>query len=664
MGTGEIAGLAASAALAVWAYVTEGVDPNVIVVAVLAASFCVFRIMTAPSQAAAPLPPKRPKAVSEDLSKPPVTILFGSQTGTAELYAKNLGREAKKLGFRVKLEDLLDYDTSSLVDEKFVVFVVATYGEGEPTDTMKDFYTWFMSEERDDSPMEDYSGVSFACFGLGDSQYKHFCVMGKDIDKRGVKLGMKRLCETGLGDSDKNLEEDFDNWRSEMWQRAAPAFGMEPRDEFADPPERTLQIRAHEPTSGSRPLPYPKTASSLPPTQKLPCWATITRDEELLKKCEGGRSTRHIELDVSESALASGQGGKYEGGDHLGILPANEDSTVELYAELLQLSTEQLDQVVSLCAADGVSKRNHLPARVPVRVALKWYFDLQGAPKKAVLRAFTHFTADEGERKEFQELLRVNDAAAQRYRELAARVRTVAGFLKLYPSTKVPLDVFMELMPRVQPRWYSIASDSLWETQRKSIHVCIAITDGGLCSGFLRSLQVGEKIPCFVRKSTFHLPQRDKKRPNIMIGPGTGVAPLIGFLYRRKAWALKGESLGETNFYFGCRSKHDDWLYQDLMEECEKSGVITKLRCAFSRDQSHKVYVQHLVREDGPDIWRLMEAGANIYICGDAKHMAKDVEEALLQIMEKEGGMTRDAAERRLNEKEKKSEYLKDVWTT
>eukprot|EP01062_Namystynia_karyoxenos_P027987 TRINITY_DN212_c0_g3_i1.p1 TRINITY_DN212_c0_g3~~TRINITY_DN212_c0_g3_i1.p1 ORF type:complete len:664 (+),score=272.65 TRINITY_DN212_c0_g3_i1:99-2090(+) len=663
MGALDLGGVAFAAALAAWALATEQ-DPNFLILAGLVAAVCAYRHF---SSREAEYRPQQRRAgslkPSEDLSKPPITILFGSQTGTAELYAKNLEREAKKIGFRAKLEDLLDYEADRLAEEKFVVFVVATYGEGEPTDTMKDFYTWLLDESR--GQMETYSDVRFAVFGLGDSQYKHFCQMGVDIDRRCAELGMQRLCDPGLGDSDKNLEEDFDNWRADMWARGAPVFGIQPRDEFADPPERTLTVRTHEPLKDpAKGIPYPKTASSLPPTQKLPCWAVMTRNDELLKAPASGRSTRHIELDVSESSLASEQGGRYEGGDHLGILPANSDEIVAQYAECLQLSAEKLDEVVSLVAADGLSKRNHLPSRVPLRTALKWYFDLQGPPKKAVLRAFTHFTEDEEERREFQDLLRVNDAAAQRYRQCAHELRNTAGFLKRYGSTKVPLEVFMELMPRVQPRWYSIASDSLWETQRKSIHICIALTEGGLCSGHLKELNVGERVPCFVRKSTFHLPQRDKKRPNIMIGPGTGVAPLIGFLYRRKAWKQKGEELGETMFYFGCRSKHDDWLYQDLMEECLSAGIISKLRVAFSRDQAHKVYVQHLVKEDGADIWRLMEAGANIYICGDAKHMARDVEEALVQIMIEHGKMDRAAAEKRLNEKEKRSEYLKDVWTT
>eukprot|EP01065_Artemidia_motanka_P026946 TRINITY_DN32185_c0_g1_i1.p1 TRINITY_DN32185_c0_g1~~TRINITY_DN32185_c0_g1_i1.p1 ORF type:complete len:689 (+),score=226.45 TRINITY_DN32185_c0_g1_i1:67-2133(+) len=597
--------------------------------------------------------------LDEELKKPELTVLFGSQTGTAEGYARNLGREAKNIGFRVKVEDLFNYDPASIPSETFVVFVMATYGEGEPTDSAKDFVDWM----NDSSRCEDLSKLRYAVFGLGDSQYKHFCQMGKDVDARMVELGAQRLCELGLGDADQNMEEDFDNWRGSLWAQASTVFGVTPKDEFAQKPECALQVKQHD-APGEGLLPYPKVVSTaLAPSQKLPCWGTVARNDEMLKlRAVEGRSTRQIEIDVAGTALAQENG--YEGGDHLGVLPANADAVVAAYGRALQLSDKELDTVITLVAADGSSARNNLPSRVTVRTALKWYFDLQGVPKKAVLRAFTHFTQDRAEREEFRSLLRVSHESAMRYREVVTELRTVVGFLEKFPSTKVPLAVFMEMMPRTQPRWYSIASDALFSPQTGRIHICLAVTPGGLASTFLGKTAVGDSVPVFVRKSTFHLPQREKRRPAIMIGPGTGVAPLIGFLYRRKAWRSKWHELGECHFYFGCRARNDDWLYQELQEECLKEGVITKLRTAFSRDGPQKVYVQHHLRDDASDIWRLLQANAIIYVCGDAKRMARDVDECLAAICEGCGGMSREQAARYLAAKEKKGEYLKDVWTS
>eukprot|EP01064_Diplonema_japonicum_P028662 TRINITY_DN4451_c0_g1_i1.p1 TRINITY_DN4451_c0_g1~~TRINITY_DN4451_c0_g1_i1.p1 ORF type:complete len:665 (+),score=215.16 TRINITY_DN4451_c0_g1_i1:42-2036(+) len=606
------------------------------------------------------VPPAR-QAVSrkstEDEKKPKIVIVFASQTGTAEMYANNLSREAKKVGFNVRVEDTSDYTGECLYEDSFVVFVVATYGEGEPTDTAKDFHEWLMDEDRanDGRSMDN---LKYAVFALGDSQYKHFCQIGKEFDQRIGELGGNRIHDLGLGDSDQNMEEEYDNWKSQLWSRAADVFGIKTKDEFEEAPERQLKLKYH-PKPSSAAQPFPVTASSLPPSQKIPCWGKITQNDELLNGVSD-RSTKHIEIDCSGTSLPN-----YEAGDHLGILPANSDEIVQEYFDLLvgedgnPIDTES---IVSLVARDGMSQRNHLPNKVNIKTALKWYFDLQGVPKKSVLRAFTFHTKDSDEQESFRELLKIKKESTDKYKVAVKQARTASGFLQMFKSTQVPVDLFFEMMPRTQPRWYSIASDHL--KQGKAVHMCLAVSDGGLCSGYMKGMPVGTTVPCFIRKSTFHLPQRDKSRPSIMIGPGTGVAPMIGFIHRRTVWKEKGNELGECSFYFGCRKSTEDFIYADLMKEAEKSGVITNLRVAFSRDQAEKVYVQHLVAQDGKHIMELINKNANIYICGDAKHMARDVEEALVNILIEHGGYTRDDAEARLNKMEKSQRFLKDVWTS
>eukprot|EP00656_Telonema_subtile_P012811 TRINITY_DN16475_c0_g1_i4.p1 TRINITY_DN16475_c0_g1~~TRINITY_DN16475_c0_g1_i4.p1 ORF type:complete len:192 (+),score=22.27 TRINITY_DN16475_c0_g1_i4:35-610(+) len=167
-----------------------------------------------------------------------------------------------------------------------------------------------------------------------------------------------------------------------------------------------------------------------------------------------------------------------------------------------------------------------------------------------------------------------------------------------------------------------------------------------------------------VRKSNFHLPLRAKNRPIIMIGPGTGVAPLIGFMHRRKAWQDKGNDIGDALLFFGCRNKSEDFIYEEFLGGCVSSGVLTTLDIAFSRDQAEKVYVQHRLKDHGDKIWTLInEGGANVYICGDAKYMAKDVEATLLDIFQKQGGMSADKANDFIAKLEKNGKYLKDVWS-
>ena len=354
------------------------------------------------------------KQKKEDRDRPKIQILYGSQTGTAELYAKNLGREAKKLGFNAEVLDMADAEMETLWEQKFVLFIVATYGEGEPTDTMKDFHSWLLSEERA-YDQQDLGEMTFSVFGLGDSQYKHFCHMGIEFDQRLSELNAKRVHELGLGDSDTNMEEDFDNWKAELWAKASPMFGLKAKDEFADGPDQQQKLKTH-PAPKDNPPPFPKTASSLPPSNKLPCWGTIAKSQEMLASNPDGRSTIHIEIDCGSASLQN-----YEAGDHLGILPANSDETVAEYMKLLGI--KEKNEVVSLVSRDGMSQRNHLPNKVPVHVGLKWYFDLQGVPKKSVLRAFTHFTKNDEEREKFRSLLRIHEESRDMYHEAVAKAR-------------------------------------------------------------------------------------------------------------------------------------------------------------------------------------------------------------------------------------------------
>jgi len=236
-----------------------------------------------------------------------------------------------------------------------------------------------------------------------------------------------------------------------------------------------------------------------------------------------------------------------------------------------------------------------------------------------------------------------------------------------FKSVDPPLGLFLELMPRLQPRYYSIASSS--QMYPDSIHAVVAVvtwntqegkTVKGLCSNFIRELTEGSKVNIFVRRSTFHLPEETSK-PVIMIGPGTGAAPFIGFIQQRDAQSKKGKKFGECQFYFGCRKVKEDFIYQELMESAHKDGIIN-LSVAFSRDQEKKVYVQHLLEKDGDKIWKILSNGGHVYVCGDAKYMAKDVDKVLLSICKKELGSEGKANEF-LDKLSKENRYLKDVWS-
>nr|CCD15772.1 unnamed protein product [Trypanosoma congolense IL3000] len=224
-----------------------------------------------------------------------------------------------------------------------------------------------------------------------------------------------------------------------------------------------------------------------------------------------------------------------------------------------------------------------------------------------------------------------------------------------------PLELFLEMMPQIVPRYFSISSDSL--SHPKSVMITVAVVDDGLCTNMLQRAGVGEGIPVFVRKSNFHLPLRAKERPIVMIGPGTGVAPFIGFLHRRSAWLKKGSKIGEAMLFFGCRRRGEDHIYADFTAECLANGTLSVLDVAYSREQPEKVYVQHRLAARGGKVWEVIREGGGIYVCGDARNMARDVEAQLLQILQEHGSMDQAEAATFLEKLAAEERYLKDVWT-
>jgi NADPH-ferrihemoprotein reductase len=601
-----------------------------------------------------PTTPRTPRSSAASVAERdthPVLVMFGSQTGTAEMYAKTLVREAQNVGVPAALQDVETYDhMNRLETERLVVFVVATYGEGEPTDAMKSFHDWLMDDMRQP---DDLKHVRYAVFGLGDKQYKYFAHIGVEVDNRMAALGATRVYGLGTGDAGSNMEEEFDAWRQNLWAAVGHALSIELKKETEEPYVPELKMKVWE--EAEAPLPFPKMASALEPTQRLPVYATVAENRDLLAASCTDRCTRHISLDIGDTLIS------YQAGDHLGVLPRNNETVVQQYLDILDVDATAAAQVFSL---QDKNMKNVFPARVSVRTALTWYLDLSGVPKKSTLRAFAHYCTDAAEREDLLGSLRVTEVSQDRYKKLLGKLRTVHGFLRKYKSCKVPIAVFMELMPRMVPRYFSIASDQL--AQPKHIFITMAVMEGGVCTTMLKNATLGDKFPVFVRKSTFHLPLRSKTRPLIMIGPGTGVAPLMGFLHRRTQWKAKGQEIGEAHLYFGCRKQDEDHIYKEAMYEALGSGVLTALRVAYSRDQSTKVYVQNLLKEDAAVIWDLLgKGGANLYLCGDAKHMAKDVEKTLIEdVLMAHGGKDAKEAEAFLQNMSRDARYFKDVWSS
>ncbi len=358
-----------------------------------------------------------------------------------------------------------------------------------------------------------------------------------------------------------------------------------------------------------------------------------------LSAAEAEKATHHIAIDLGDTGLA------YEPGDSLGVWPHNNPDEVEL---LLAILKARGSEAVTLCDGAVVSAREALTRECDLRApGDTLYRCLAGEAKDSVDRARLARLADD-------------DSEAD-----AFGVHDVLDVLMEFPSARPRVGDFVAALSRLQPRLYSIASSQ--RMHPAEAHLTIGVlrydrndrTYQGTASGFLAdALRPGRPLSVFVQRSHgFRLPA-DPATPVIMIGPGTGIAPFRAFLQERAASGAPGRNW----LLFGNQRRDQDFLYRDELESLAERRVLSRLDLAFSRDQASKVYVQHRMLEAAAELWRWLRNGAHLYVCGDAKRMAGDVDLALRQIASTEGAMDDVAARRWLADLARAGRYLRDVY--
>ncbi|XP_054250421.1 NADPH--cytochrome P450 reductase isoform X3 [Indicator indicator] len=548
-----------------------------------------------------------------------IVVFYGSQTGTAEEFANRLSKDAHRYGMRGMAADPEEYDLSDLsrlseIDKSLAVFCMATYGEGDPTDNAQDFYDWLQEADA------DLSGLRFAVFGLGNKTYEHFNAMGKYVDKRLEELGAQRIFDLGMGDDDGNLEEDFITWREQFWPAVCEHFGVEATGEESS--IRQYELVVHSDVNMAKVYTgemgrLKSYENQKPPFDaKNPFLAQVTENRKLN---EGGeRHLMHLELDISNSKI------RYESGDHVAVYPANDSSLVNQIGEILGTD---LDTIMSLNNLDEESNKKHpFPCPTSYRTALTYYLDITNPPRTNVLYELAQYASDEGE----QERLR--------------RMASSSAEGKVHPNSIHICAVTVE-----------------YETKTGRLNRGVATS--WLRNKVPRGSGSSSLVPMYVRKSQFRLPFKPSTAV-IMVGPGTGIAPFIGFIQERAWLKQQGKEVGETVLYYGCRHERQDYLYRQELARFQQEGVLTQLHVAFSRDQAEKVYVQHLLKKNKENIWKLLNEGnAHIYVCGDARNMARDVQNTFCEIVAELGSISQPQAVDYVKKLMTKGRYSQDVWS-
>ncbi|NXD25968.1 NCPR reductase, partial [Spelaeornis formosus] len=519
-----------------------------------------------------------------------IVVFYGSQTGTAEEFANRLSKDAHRYGLRGMAADPEEYDLSDLsrlseIDKSLAVFCMATYGEGDPTDNAQDFYDWLQEADA------GLSGLRFAVFGLGNKTYEHFNAMGKYVDKRLEELGAQRIFELGLGDDDGNLEEDFITWREQFWPAVCEHLGVEATGEESSIRQYELvvhtDVNMNKVYTGEMGRLKSYENQKPPFDAKNPFLAQVTENRKLN---EGGeRHLMHLELDISNSKI------RYESGDHVAVYPANDSSLVNQIGEILGTD---LDTVMSLNNLDEESNKKHpFPCPTSYRTALTYYLDITNPPRTNVLYELAQYATDTGE----QERLRKMASSAAEGKALylswvlEAR-RNILAILQDMPSLRPPIDHLCELLPRLQARYYSIASSS--KVEGTTLFCCPSAP----------ARQAGAPSTSPVSQSQ----ERSPAFPPSLKVCGVGALQL---------------------------SPHS------LLVSCQ-------------------VYVQHLLKKNKENVWKLLNEGmAHIYVCGDARNMARDVQNAFYEIVSEFGSMSQPQAMDYVKKLMTKGRYSLDVWS-
>ncbi|TWK28103.1 Sulfite reductase [NADPH] flavoprotein alpha-component [Bacillus licheniformis] len=558
------------------------------------------------------LPAEVPAASPAQPVSKEVTILFGSQTGNAQGLAENAAKTLTERGFQVTVSAMSDFKPNQLKKLKNLLIVVSTHGEGDPPDNALSFHE-FLHGRR--APKLD--DLRYSVLALGDTSYEFFCQTGKEFDQRLGELGGTRLHPRV--DCDLDYDEPAATWLdgvisslNEGQEQGASAAPAQPASPQATGGETVY-------------------------SRKNPFRAEVLENLNLNGR-GSNKETRHLELSLEGSGLT------YEPGDALGIFPENDPELVDmLLAEL------KWDPNVTITVDQGEN--------LSLKEALTSYFEITVLTKKFIQQA-----AELIENEKLREL-----AASENADQLKAYIagRDLIDFVRDFGPIAAAPQEFVSILRKMPPRLYSIASS--FAANPDEVHLTIGAvrynTHGrdrkGVCSVLCAErLQPGDTLPVFIQPNkNFKLPE-NPEAPVIMVGPGTGVAPFRSFMQEREETGAPGKSW----MFFGDQHFVTDFLYQTEWQKWLSDGVLTKMDVAFSRDTEEKVYVQHRMLEHSKELFEWLEEGAAFYVCGDKNNMAKDVQNALLEIIEKEGGKSREEAEAYLAEMKKQKRYQRDVY--
>ena len=532
-------------------------------------------------------------------------ILYGSQTGNAEALAQTAAKSARAKGLVPVVQALGDVDLDVFATMRHVLIVTSTYGEGEMPDNAQLFWDAISA-----STAPRLEQMHFAVLAIGDTGYDGFCQAGKFIDMRLEQLGAKRVVDRI--DCDIDYEEPSSEWLNSSMPQFAASAGS----------SGTVLESAPE-------------APVIPGSNKSNPYAAALITNKRLSGEQSAKDIRHFEFDLSDSGL------KYEAGDALGVIPVNEPSLVSLL--LTQLNADYQTPVPGFDRSLGDLLTYQFEISEPSRKLIEWV----------------------GQNTTNQELRHVLQHDDKDALGVWLWGKDTLDLLQLELTRTLTVPEFVALLRPLQHRAYSISSSS--KAHPNQVHLTVASVRyhsggrnrGGVCSTYLAErVRRGEKPAIFISPNKAFRVPANNNAPLIMVGPGTGIAPFRAFLQERQATGAQGKNW----LFFGDQHQEHDFIYQDELLAWRDNGLLTRLDLAFSRDQEKKIYVQSRMLEQGAELYAWLQEGAYFYVCGDASRMAKDVDNALYEVVRQFGGLSTERAADYVDQLKKEKRYLRDVY--
>ena len=533
-----------------------------------------------------------------------ISILYGSQTGNSESVASDTAQAAKAHGLNANVLSMDEIEADSFIKLEYLLIITSTYGEGEMPDNAQMLWDAVSS---DDSI--DLSAMKYSVLALGDTSYDLFCQAGIDWDQRLEKLGAKRLYER------VDCDVDFDD-AAEAWL------------------SNTIPLMADGAKSVSMDSSSTKATAKYGRKNPFPGKLVTNR---LLSSPASSKEIRHYEISIAGSELS------YEAGDALNVVPLN---CPDLVADIIK--------------AIGCSGDEDEPVSgelMPLTQALGEHFEIK-LPSKELLEEIAKRSGDQA----------LNNLLSSGDKDKLANYlwgRDTLDLLLQFPEMQFSAAEFIALLKPLQHRAYSISSSG--KANPETVHLTISSVrynshereHKGVCSTYLADIvDENTAVRCFFSPNkVFRVPENNDT-PMIMVGPGTGIAPFRAFLQEREFRNAKGVNW----LFFGDRNAETDFIYREEIESMQQSKILSKLDLAFSRDQEEKIYVQDRMREQGAELFTLLEQGGYFYVCGDAYRMAKDVDKALHDVIADQGNLSAEQAEEYVNQMKKDKRYVRDVY--